>query len=585
MAVAGTIALVGVASHGLSAVALMFFGAACAVGFVGTGSHRTRLIALAAQGSGAAAGLGLGAIGASSDAGKVIVAAAVGLLSGMLGAIGRLVTAFALMAVIGVAYAQFGGVPLPWYEQAGWYLLGTTLASAAAILPLRSRRRDYERSSVAAVFDAAADLLDAIGTSEASSKRSALAAASAVSRDAMADHRVLPARAGPRSSPIHVQMQGSQHVALAAAACYGQGAAVPGEAVKAVRDAGSAVRLGERVRPAPFAADSLRLQSLSTALGVSAGDVAADDARLPGLAGRLRSAARTATEGAAVLAGIRLAWCMALATALTFVLHQRSHSYWLPLTVAVVVRPEYASVFVRTVNRVIGTIGGAVLAAIALLVLPSGGVVAVAATLSIGWAVLSAPKLYALSVIGITGSALLSASIGSEDPVYPALRLLDTLAGCAIAVVFGFLLWPGRHTLPFAARPSRAAVDAVAYLRQAAVAPGERYGWPAVRDQAYVSVHLYRASVQAALADPPPISTSAAAALADAVALEDVVDAISALDDGVRNGVPPPAPADTEALAAQINLLANGDDTARPDVVMAHVTQLAGGKDGAVRVQ
>jgi uncharacterized membrane protein YccC len=556
MTVAGAIALLGVASHGLSAVALMFFGAACAVAFVGVGSHRTRLIALAAQGSGAVAGLGIGAIAASSDAGKVIVAALVGLLSGMLGAIGRLATAFALMAVIGVAYTQFGGVPLPWFEQAAWYLLGTTLVSAAAILPLRGRWRDYERGAVAAVFDAAADLLDAIGTPAAGLKRAALAAASSVSRDAMQDHRILPPRARARPSRIHQQMKASQRVALAAAALYIRGTAVPVQTVRDVRDAGAAVRRGEPLHAVPLVTDSLWMQGFWTR---------------PGLAGRWRSAVRTATETAAVLAGVRLAWCMALATTLTLVLHQSSHSYWLPLTVAVVVRPEYASVFVRTVNRVIGTIGGGVLAAMALLVLPSGGVVAVAATLSLGWAVLSAPKLYGLSVIGITGSALLSASIGSDDPVYPALRLLDTLAGCAIAVVFGYLLWPGRHTLPFAARPGRAAADAVAYLRQAVVAPGARSRWPAVRDQAYVSAHLYRASVQAALADPPPVSTSAAAALAGAVALEDLVDGVSALEAGVAGGGLAPTPDDVDALAEQILALATGDESRRPDEVIDHL--------------
>ena len=582
MAAAAAIAVVGIALHRPSAVALMFFGAACAVAYVSTGSHRTRLIALAAQGSGAVAGLGVGAIATSSDAGRVIVAAVVGMLSGMIGAIGRLVTAFALMVVIGASYEQFGGLPLPWYEQAGWYLLGTTLVSAAAILPLRGRRRRYERSSVAAVFDASADLLEAIGTHDAGHKRAALAAASSVSRDALQDHRLL-LREGRRAGRIGAQMQGSQRVALAAAALYVRGVAVPSGAVDALRGVGSSVRRGEAVFPAGLLADDPALQSLSAALEVAAGQRAGDEARPPGLARRIRSAIQAATEGAAVLAGIRLAWCMALATTLTLVLHQRSHSYWLPLTVAVVVRPEYASVFVRTVNRVIGSIGGAVLAAIALLVLPSGGVVAVAATLSIGWAVLSAPKLYALSVIGITGSALLSASIGVEDPVYPALRLLDTLAGCGVAIVFGYLLWPGRHTLPFAARPERAAGDAVAYLRQAARTPDERSRWPAVRDRAYASVHLYRASVQAALADPPPVSTAAAAALADAVALEDVVDRISALDDGIRNGAAPLTPGEIDSISAAVTALASGDGTSHPDLLIARLASVSAGRRAPAR--
>ena len=171
---AGGIAVIGVTTHRLSAVALMYFGAACAIAFITSGSLRTRLVALGAQGSGAALGLGVGAIGTSSDAGKILVAAAIGLVSGMIGSIGRLVAAFALMAVIGVAYEQFGGVPLPWYEQAGWYVAGTLVVSIAAIFPFRSGRSGYERSAVADVYDASADLLEVIGKPDAADRRHSL---------------------------------------------------------------------------------------------------------------------------------------------------------------------------------------------------------------------------------------------------------------------------------------------------------------------------------------------------------------------------------------------------------------------------
>jgi hypothetical protein len=89
-----------------------------------------------------------------------------------------------------------------------------------------------------------------------------------------------------------------------------------------------------------------------------------------------------------------------------------------------------------------------------------------------------------------------------------------------------------------------------------------------------VSVHLYRASVQAALADPPPVSTSAAAALADAVALEDLVDGISALDTSVGEGRLSMAPDEVDALADQILAVANGAGSCRPDDVIAHLAQI-----------
>ncbi len=162
----------------------------------------------------------------------------------------------------------------------------------------------------------------------------------------------------------------------------------------------------------------------------------------------------------ALLAGLRLALCMAIATAVTGALHTESHSFWLPLTVAVAVRPEYASVYVRTVNRVAGSAIGALLAAAALAVLGSGWPVAAAAAISLGFAVAALPKLYGLGVVGVTCSALLSSCIAVADPLNPAIRLLDTLLGCAIAIVFGYLIWPQRPAAAVTMTDSAAAVTA-----------------------------------------------------------------------------------------------------------------------------
>src|SRR6202042_3656549 len=103
---------------------------------------------------------------------------------------------------------------------------------------------------------------------------------------------------------------------------------------------------------------------------------------------RIGPALRGLGQKAALLAGLRLGWCMALATLGAVLLHRASHSYWLPLTVAVVVRPEYGSVFVRTVNRIAGTILGSLLATVVLLFVDTGWPIALVASLAAGFAVL-----------------------------------------------------------------------------------------------------------------------------------------------------------------------------------------------------
>jgi Fusaric acid resistance protein-like len=314
LAAAGLVAGAGLVTGDRTESGLAYFGVACAAVFVTSGSYRGRAISLTSQAIGAIGGIVLGvAVTRESLIVKVLAAAVVAMASGMVGRIGRSATAGALMAVIGLAFGQFGGVTMTGWEQGVWYLIGTL---------------------VVAVF-------------------------------ALADWP-----------------QGRQPVP------------------RTVR--------------------------------------ARDE--------RLRAAAKVSTNRAARMAGLRLALCMSVATAASCALHEESHAFWLPLTVAVAVRPEYASVCARTINRAAGTAVGSVLAAGLIVALGSGWPMAIAAALSLGFAVLAGPKLYGLGVVGITCSALLSCSIGVADPSNPAIRLLDTALGCAIALLFGYLIWPERTT-------------------------------------------------------------------------------------------------------------------------------------------
>ena len=183
------------------------------------------------------------------------------------------------------------------------------------------------------------------------------------------------------------------------------------------------------------------------------------------------------------------------------------------------------------------------------------------AAFAIAFAVLAAPKLYALSVVGVTSSALLSASIGSPDPAYPSIRVLDTLLGCAIAIVFGYLLWPGRATLPTGARLGPVAGALVEYLRDAALPVDRRRRLPILRDRAYAIAHQTRAALYAALSDPPPASVQARAALPVALAFEDFADGITAL----ASATDPPRTAalNVDRLADRITALG---DTAAPSL-------------------
>lgn len=517
MATAALIAGAGVVAGDLRIVGLAFLGAACAAGFLATGFYRARWWAVLGQAVGACVGIGAG-LQAGSPAGFVVIAAIAGMVSGIVGGIGPSATAFGIMLSVGVAFGEFGGSALPCWQQIVWYLVGSAVAAVAVLAPWAFQRRVPERRAVAQVYFAAADLCSVVGTDEAASARTRLAAAWAVAR------------------PL-VDRQQADLVAFAAATLYAQGRPVPREAVTAIRQAGNQIRSGESGVVAFAHDEDPGLQELADALSA---EPKRPGAPLPA-ARRLSSLMRAATTRTALVNGVRIGLCLAVATAIAVAMHEPTHSFWLPLTTAVIVRPEYASVFVRTVNRVFGTLLGALITTGVLAVCSSGLPLVAATALALGFVVFSAPKLYGLSVIGITSAALLSQSISQVDPVAPVIRLVDTLIGATVAVVFGYLLWPGARRLPGAARLSLALKAAGDYFAEAVKPPARRRRWQSLRDDAYRRAHQLRAVAEAAVLEPPPVSATAAQIVPAAIELEDVVDAITAVGSAIDGGHDPAA--------------------------------------------
>jgi hypothetical protein len=510
---AGVVLLLGVWRGDLQAIGVAFLGAACAVAFATAGVYRARLVALLAQGVGGAVGIAAGATVPASPVGLVVLAACAGLVSGLVGATGPNGPAFGTMLSIGVAYGEFGGSTLAWCEQSLWYLIGTLVVAGAALSPWLFRRGAPERLAAAGVFFAAADLCAVVGTEGARTARVRLAAASAAARDAG-------------------RFPAAELTAFAAAALYAEGRPTPRPIVDAVREAGTQVLAGQPINVSMVApAGDAGLQALADALSPAPSRPPAPPRR------RMTATVRSAMTRPAFLNGARIALCLAVATAVAVELHRGAHGFWVPLTVAVIVRPEYASVFVRTVNRLAGTVVGAAIAALVLWVIPPGLGAAAAAALALSAAVLTAPKLYAWYVMGITTSTLLASSIGVAVPILPAVRLLDTVIGAVVAVVCGYLLWPGARRLPGQARLDRAVGAARTYLEEAAQPPGLRAHFQSRRDDAYRLAHQVRSVGEAAMAEPPPVSSLAVRLIPVAVRLEDVVDDITEVATSVDAGV------------------------------------------------
>jgi uncharacterized membrane protein YccC len=115
-------------------------------------------------------------------------------------------------------------------------------------------------------------------------------------------------------------------------------------------------------------------------------------------------------------------------------------------------------------------------------------------------------------------------------------RLQDTLLGATIAIVFGYLLWPGARRFPAYAQLAGALESAHEYLREAVKPAPDRRHWQAVRADAYRLAHLSRATAEAAVLEPPPVSSVAVRVIPVAIQLEDTVDAITAVSSAVDAG-------------------------------------------------
>jgi uncharacterized membrane protein YccC len=144
---------------------------------------------------------------------------------------------------------------------------------------------------------------------------------------------------------------------------------------------------------------------------------------------------------------IRLATCVALGEALGRSLSWQ-RTYWLPMTVAIVLKPDFTATFSRGVLRVAGTLIGLVFATIVFHFLPSGvgsEIILVAGlTFALRWA---GPAHYGVLVAAVSALVVMLIAVSGIAPndVIVA-RGLNTLAGGALALV-AYIVWPTwQHT-------------------------------------------------------------------------------------------------------------------------------------------
>lgn len=496
------------------------------------GPWRLRLRRIAASGVATAAGLVIGAAARGTSWAVVVAACAVAAAAGLISSAGPVASLLGLNLLVYTVIAALDPLPGPSWRTAALALAGAGWTVAIARVGHRSTAPPEQRA-VAAAFDAVAATMAAAGSPAATASRQAMTAALNGAEDALVSLR--RGLGGPDPDSIALVRALDAAVGLAATATdrVATGRPVGPVGVGAVRDLASLVRVRRRAGPgwaSPLldAGDAELARPLAAAARAVArppGDDTAEvvvRSRRPAPA-RERLAAvwdRVAAPRSLAATG-RLVLCTAIAEVAATSLGE-SRPYWIPLTVAVALKPDFGSVFARAVQRALGTavgvvVGAAILAGIGDRRQLVPVLVVLAALLPV-----TLVRNYGMFVTVLTPLVLvqIDALVPAPGQLVTA-RLLDTLLGCGITLVVGFAVWPSTWR-PRLTTDLAAGVGAVgAYLR----APGDTTH----RRAAYRRLSDLRTTWSQHFADPSPTGAQARALWPAVIALEQVLDRAVAL--------------------------------------------------------
>ncbi|MGW7431108.1 FUSC family protein [Streptomyces sp. NPDC054861] len=622
-------------------------------------AYRMRILNIAVPQLFGAVGVTLGSLVFGHGWVAVAVLTLVALVSGMISSIGAVASASALVLLLDTVVGAGLPMPDPWWTAPLLLTLGGVLVLALTLLGWPLRGKVPERAAVAGTYRAVADVLEAAGSDAYEARRQAVTTSLNQAYDLVLARRAR--HHGRTPALVRLLAQLNVVIPLVEAAPAAHQAArrfhrpLPDEIPAAVRALADAVEgdrtrtavphLPEPARPSEKAVDRALRHAASVVHEADPAHLDAADrlGRPAALGVRVRRTTRAVLfSEASWRYGLRLALCIGLAQALVSLVAV-PRSYWIALTVTFVMKPDFGSVFSRAVLRAVGTVLGLAVAALVLAEVPRGWwdvpVMMVLAALIPAFSA----KGYAFQTAAITPVILLLSDLLNRqgfDLVLP--RLYDSLIGCAIALVAGYLLWPESWHARIGDRLAEAVADTATYVacafgpagppaptgqpgptsasgerpgeepgegqshgpreepatgprEEPGEGPGERPGEgpgdaPGTEERAaarlrarralYRDLSAVRSEFQRALTEPPPAGALASAWWPLVVAVERIVDATTAARVRVDHGAPAPDPDEVADVERELRELA---DNLRHSAVLVEVrARLNGDEDGVL---
>lgn len=482
-----------------------------------------------------------------------VVLCAVALFTAFASVAGTIAATASLQMLVLTIVASSKAFPPPLWQPPLLILAGGAWALGLAMLGLLRDSASAERRVVAAYLTALADLADAIGTDAVEEKRRMVTDRLNEAYDALLAGRV---RSGGRHRTFRRFMgllNAATPLTESMVATIRSGHRPPEHIAPALREV--AIALTER-RTIP------ELPSWEGEIP-TAGPAAPPAYPHPTPLERLRGGIDQLLSGPATWTyALRLTLCIAAAEAVRQLV-PTGRSYWIALTVAVVLKTDFGSVFARAIQRAAGTLVGVALGAALLALIPRGigDVLAIAALAFM--LPIALQRQYGMFTTFLTPLVVLLVDLLAPHG-WSTLgdRLIDTCIGCGIVVVLGYVLWPETFRTrigPYFIK----AVDALAAYSRAALLV-ERTDRGPLRRAAYRSLSDLRTVFQQALAEPPIVSGRASAWWPGIVALERLADAITQAAIRIDHGADPPPVDGVNALADGISDLALAVAERRP---------------------
>ncbi|WP_158715061.1 FUSC family protein [Kitasatospora phosalacinea] len=520
-------------------------------------------LALAASTAGMLIGAALQHRGAGGPAIGVALTL-VGFAGGALSATGPRGSAAGMLLLVSASLGGGMALPHPWWAAPAAMPCGAALVLLLGVRYRADARTDPRTRALADVYLALGGLLAALGTPDGAAARRLLTGRLNQMQDLLP-----PPRPGRREPERLHRLRRSYEAALgateAAAGLLWAWRPVPAELAAFPARLAAQITGGPEPAYPDWRPDTPSRTAFDTALRAAADTVAGRwaplDTAAPPPPDPWRLRVRLLSRGS-VRYGLRVALCVAVAEAAVNLL-PLDRSYWVPMTVAFVLKPDLGSVFQRAVSRALGTVLGVAVTAVLLALTTDPWALSLVISLCVALLPYSTAAHYGLNTVVMTPVALLLVQLGGESGAaefWP--RVLDTALASGIVLVFGYLLWPERP--PHRIEPG--VVTAANALRRylAAVARVEPVAEVWLRRTAYRALADARRQVDLGLAEPPPAGRLAEQWLPATAALERLSGAVAAYAAQLRYGGRQPEPEVIERVLHSLDRLTGAARAHRP---------------------